>query len=165
MRCFGTVHSEDSGSFPPIYCRFVIVWNYLSVFRWFSFSFLFKKTKSFLKFYLFILESVCESVCVFMYTTCMQEPVEAKEGIKNLGTGLTGSWEPPSLGNGNWTSVLCKSNGCPSRWTSLQPFCVLQTGSPCVSLLGTCSFPASTLKCSNNCRCVPPHLAPPFKLK
>lgn len=95
---------------------------------------------------LFIGVCVWACVCLCAYTVSMQKPVEAEKGIRNPGTGLTGSWEPPSIGGGNWTQVLCRNSWAPLSAEHLSsPICVLQAGSPCVSLPGTCS-------------CLPPHV-------
>ena len=48
--------------------------------------------------------SVCTGGC-----GCLQRP---EEGIRSLGMRFTGSCEPPDVGAGIWTPLLCKNSKC-----------------------------------------------------
>ena len=51
---------------------------------------------------------------MYTHTSVSIMPVEARRGLCALppstGAGVTGSYEPPYMGAGNWTQVLCKSS-------------------------------------------------------
>lgn len=51
-------------------------------------------------------------ICVCMQTICMQYLLRPEEGIRFHGTGVTGSCEPPDVGDENQTWILCKSSKC-----------------------------------------------------
>jgi hypothetical protein len=69
--------------------------------------------------------SVCVCVCVCVCEChLMWVPAMSEEGIGFLGVGVTGSSEPPSVGAGDMTLLLCRSSEHPeplSHRTSLSP--------------------------------------------
>lgn len=61
---------------------------------------------------------MCVCVCNGMYT-CLQFPEETRKGIRSPGVRVTSGCEPPSVGAGNGTHVLCK-NGAHGLEVSLK---------------------------------------------
>lgn len=55
-------------------------------------------------------------------------PVESRDGIGSLGTGVTGACKPLDMAAGKHTLVLCKNSKC-SELLSHTPASILNVGS------------------------------------
>lgn len=63
---------------------------------------------------------MCVGLGVYMCTTCIQVPMEAREGTGFSGTGVTDKCELPVLGGGKQVQVLWKNSKCyePQKYLS-----------------------------------------------
>lgn len=67
---------------------------------------------------LFLITRVC--LCLYMgMCKCVQCLQRQSEGVGSPGAGIACGCEPPGVGTGNWTPVLCVSSQHSSAWSHL----------------------------------------------